>query len=52
MGNLCGADKVPIPEEDASFEEYFPDVQARGEERAANVAKAKALKKTREEAGV
>ena len=51
MGNLCGADKVPIPEEDAIFEEYFPDVQSRGEERAANVAKAKALKKTREEAG-
>eukprot|EP00943_MAST-04B_sp_MAST-4B-sp1_P008634 g8634.t1 len=51
MGQVCGTEAVPIVEENSDFEEYFPDVQQRGEERAAKLAKAKALKRSREEAG-
>ena len=51
MGQVCGTEAVPIVEGNSDFEEYFPDVQQRGEERAAKLAKAKALKKSREEAG-
>ena len=53
MGNQCGGGgMVPSVEMESDFEEYFPDVQMRGEERAALVAKAKAWKKTREESGI
>ena len=53
MGQVCGTEAVPIVEGDSEvdFEEYFPDIQLRGEERAAKLAKAKALKRSREEAG-
>ena len=48
MGNQCGGGgMVSSVEMESDFEEYFPDVQMRGEERVALVAKAKAWKKTR-----